>query len=327
VSGSAGPEISVVVVTYNSEGHIDECLAALTQDPEIEVIVIDNDSGDRTTEVIRSRFPSVTLIENHTNTGFAAAVNEAAAHSRGDALLLLNPDATISRDSVHRLAAELRTPGVAVAAPRIVHPTGRLEIMSAGRQPFIWPMFAHFSGLSRLSGRLLHGHYLRQSSMAGAERLEVGWATGACLMVRASVWRKLGGLSDRWFMYAEDIEFCWRVRQAGYRIVVLPELTATHVVGASSDPSRPADAAWVINLFDFYRDFLAPSRVHSLLWKIVVSGGLRTRSWAFRLRAALRRHDRDVWATESERFRRYASTLWSEPITPGIERPGSENVA
>ncbi|CAM3597508.1 glycosyltransferase family 2 protein [Smaragdicoccus niigatensis] len=309
------PLVSVVIVTYNSADHIAHCLEPLADSPDFEISVIDNASADNTVEVVRSRFPKVTVIESPVNAGFAVAVNTAAKLARGDVVLLLNPDAVISAAGVRELVEEVLRPGVGVVGPRIDHPTGRLRIMSAGRQPHLWPIFTHFSGLSRLSAsRIMKGHYLFQSRIAGG-RIDTEWVTGACMAVRGEVWRQLGGLSERWFMYAEDIEFCHRVRAAGFRIVALPNVTATHILGASSDPDAPPDSAWILNLFDYYCAFLAPTRIHMALWKVVVVCGLASRSVAFGVLARLRRERRDEWIRESHRFRIHAGALWKQPFS------------
>ncbi|MGV8874603.1 MAG: glycosyltransferase family 2 protein [Rhodococcus sp. (in: high G+C Gram-positive bacteria)] len=277
------PEVSVLIVTYNSSHVIGACLSALGS--AYEVIVYDNSSSDRTVTLIEQAFPHVRVIAGDRNLGFAAGVNLAAAQATGRNIMLHNPDAVIEPEDVQRLLETVPTSHGGIVAP-IIH-TDDVRVAAAGRMPTAWAMATHYFGLSRLARgrRWLQGHYLLLSDI-GDEVLAVDWVTGACLMVEAETWRRVGGLSERWFMYAEDIEFCWRVGRSGGAVLMQPRAQARHLVGRSNNkPSTETDSAWVLNLYEFYRTDLARSGLQRVWWGVVVGVGLAVRAMVFRVQA------------------------------------------
>ncbi len=300
--------ISVVIVTFNSLGVIDECLHPLNSCPheDVHVIVVDNASTDGTPEHIERRYPDITLIRAESNDGFAAGVIEGVSASTSEVIVLLNPDAVVATDTLRALADQMQSEAtLGILAPAIIQPAGRLRITSAGRFPTAWRMFTHYAGLSRYARRvpLLEGHYLRPEHVTG--ECDTDWVTGACLAMRRTVWDEIGGISRRWFMYAEDIDLCLRVKRAGYRVVLSPTWSADHLVGASeSGHERRLNAAWVINLFDFYCLEFNPGPVRRSTWRLIVGIGLASRAVAYLLRA--RGPGRAAWRTEARRFFFYA---------------------
>lgn len=311
--------VSVVLVTYNSRDLLEACLTPLARQADIEIVVVDNDSSDGTPAELSARWPDVVLVEQGWNSGFAKAVNAGIARAAHEEIVLLNPDAVITADHVRQLAARVRTPDVGIVAPLIADPAGSLRIVPAGHAPTIWRMFAHYSGISRFARRRarLQGHYLLPDQVGSAPR-RVDWVTGACLAVQRTTWRSVGGVNERWFMYAEDIDFCHRVHDAGHAVVLQPDLTATHLVGQSdATKSFTGNAAWVVNLHDFYSESLSPSRAHDVVWGAVVAMGLLSRAAVLRVRAARATGTTKADALRSARtFSHYASALAASALSP-----------
>ncbi|WP_166788824.1 glycosyltransferase family 2 protein [Cryobacterium sp. TMT4-31] len=278
------PAVSVIVVTFNSSAVIRDCLVDLAE-PDHEVIVIDNCSSDDTVRIVTDEFPQIRVIQNKENVGFSRAVNEAAAASKGANLLLLNPDASINSTTVARLAAELdQDASIGAIAPLLGHEGTGIRVIAAGRAPTIWRMFLHQSGLSRLGTKssFFEGNYLFRNNFSKTPK-DVDWASGGCLMVPASTWVALGGLTDRWFMYAEDVDFCLRVRSSGQRVVVDPRLNAAHAVGGSSATvDGRVNTMWIENLYDLYSWRIAPTRLHAGIWKTVMLSGMLAREMTYR---------------------------------------------
>lgn len=296
--------ISVIIVTYNSAQVIENAIAPLSGSTEIEIIVVDNSSIDNTVKRVTEMFPDVRVIETGSNLGFARAVNIGVAEARHSTLFLLNPDASISRKSVCDLARYMSKADVGITAPIITHPNGRLGIVSAGRFPSLWRMFSHYSGLSRmLPGSIFEGHYLLPGAIKGLP-VETEWVTGAALMTQRSVWDEVGGLSERWFMYAEDIEYCYRVHQRGLKVLLVPSITAMHSVGGSdSTESGSKNPAWIVNLYDFYRRDISSGLVANLGWAVVVAAGLVSRAAVYSLRSKMSSGpSRAYWGNEARRF-------------------------
>jgi GT2 family glycosyltransferase len=304
-----GVELTVVLVSYNSEHVIMGALSPLVDQAGIDVVVVDNDSKDSTVEEVRRQYPSVRVMELERNLGFAKAVNLAIESCSSSKVMLLNPDAVIEVDDVRELLSAFND-GTGIVAPLIDDPGNRLQVVPAGHFPTIWRMFLHFSGVSRLSGNKmgLQGHYLLPQNL-DSQRMSVKWVTGACMLFTKETWRRAGGLSERWFMYAEDIDFCFRVKALGLSVDLIPGSAATHLVGKSdSTASFSANPAWIVNLHDFYVTRLSPSRMHSLSWCLVVGMGLFSRSVVFQVKG-LTGTPRSEWRREASRFRVFAVAI------------------
>ncbi|MDY0914608.1 glycosyltransferase family 2 protein [Rathayibacter festucae] len=319
------PAVSVVVVTYNSVGVIRSCFDALADGGEppagLEVLVVDNLSRDDTVAVLRAEYPWVRIIENTQNAGFSRAVNLGAAHASGRHLLLLNPDAQISASAVAGLASLLDAdPSIGAVSPLLENEGEDVVIVAAGHAPTIAKMLLHQTGLSRLGRRVpaLEGHYLFTADLDGGPR-DVDWVSGGCLMVPLELWRRLDGLTDRWFMYAEDVELCLRIRAEGLRVVLDPRLHALHAMGgSSSDVDGRVGTDWIVNLFDLYGWRMARSGLQQRFWRAVVLAGMRSRMLWFAVSG--RRPGRAASAAaQIHRYRIYTAALRAAPLTPDRE--------
>lgn len=325
------PRASIIIVTYNSSAVVLGCLESLGDDYgyAVETIVVDNASRDETLTLITDAYSDVRVIVNELNLGFAKAVNIGVSAARGEFIVLLNPDATLGRGVLTSLIDEVaRDNTIGVLAPLLDDPAGRLRIVAAGRDPSTWRMLCHFFGLSRALGRFeaFEGHYLFSRHLSTSRGVD--WVSGACMVVPRRVWEAVGGMSERWFMYAEDLEFCYRVRECGFRVVLNPELLATHLVGESASGNRrSSDPAWVINLYDVFASDIASSNASRISWRLIVSGGLLLRSAVYKIKSVSNRADRAMWDWESKRFITFAAGALRAPemlIREGAERPKSD---
>jgi GT2 family glycosyltransferase len=228
------PDLSVIVVAYRSREHLPACLAALPAAVEglrFETILVDNASEDGTGDWLRDHHPEVHQIRNDANRGFAAAVNQGAREARGEALLLLNPDAVPHPGSVARLWDVYRA-GAAVAGPQLLDPGG-------SPQPSAWD--APGLGAVLYDALLLRGIWPsggHRALPAAAPAVAVDCLSGACLLVGRAVFAGLGGLDEAFFLYHEDFDFCLRARGAGHRVEAVPAARVTHHVGGSAFRDR-----------------------------------------------------------------------------------------
>lgn len=222
--------ISAVVVNRDGERWLERCLGSLgdPRPPVVDVVVVDNCSSDGSVELVRRRFPQVRLLENRRNLGFGAANNQAAAHARGDALLLLNNDAWLEPGCLERLHARLeRDPELGLVAPRLVGPDGRPrfvwspdrsllgEAVQRLRNPFEGASFNH--GTIERVLRALSGP---------------GWYTAACVLIRRRAFDDVGGFDPKFFLYFEDTDLCIRLRKKGWRLEWEPDAVAVHAGGS-----------------------------------------------------------------------------------------------
>lgn len=311
VSNMPQLKLSVILVTFNSRAVILECLESIASSisESLEVIVVDNASSDDTVDLIRQRFPEVRIVDAGSNLGFGKGVRLGTAHATGDVFCLLNPDAVAELRVLTHLAESVRQDeSIGIIAPLISQPHGRLKVVSAGSMPTAWRMFTHYSGLSRFAkfAPRLSGHYLMPNQLDSIQ--DVDWVTGACLLIRAETWSNIGGISERWFMYAEDIELCHRVQQYGLRVVLNSQYGVTHLVGASAgEITGPIRSDWITNLYDFYQTDLSSGKSSELWWRTVVVGGLFSRALMFAMRGRIL-HSTE-WTRESVKFVVYARAV------------------
>ncbi len=232
-------DVAIVIVSYNSADFIGACLDSVIsarKSVRQQIIVVDNDSKDRTVEFIRGNFPEVELIVPGKNLGFAAGVNLGARHADAEFILLLNPDTVILDHAVDTMVEFARTnPGYKLYGGRTLRPDGGLEPSSCWGNPTLWSMAMFGFGLTTLAPK---NRWLDPESLGDWQRdsvREVGVITGCFLMTPKSVWNELGGMDERYFMYGEDVDFSMRARKIGCRPVICPEAELVHEVGLCSE--------------------------------------------------------------------------------------------
>ena len=224
-------EAGIVIVTHNSEAEIGKCLDCARRS-EAEIVVVDNASTDGTCQEVTSR--GVRLISNPENRGFAAAVNQGVRALDARFVLLLNPDAHLET-GVDALVECCRRPGIAGAGGKLVDAAGRPQVGFAVRRlPSAAALCCEVLGLNRLwPDNPVNWHYRclgYDFSAAG----EVEQPAGAFCMVRRDVWEELQGFDERFFpLWFEDVDFCWRARERGYRMYYTPQAVAKHTGGHS----------------------------------------------------------------------------------------------
>lgn len=216
-SPGAGPGMTVVIVTHNSGGQVEPALRAL--EPQLaggdELVVVDNASSDDTASLVRRVAPRARVLEQGRNLGFAGAANAGAAAARTPLLFLLNPDAVPAPGCLDALrSAAADEPGWAAWQPLVTLPGGVAINTSGG--------VVHFLGLSWAGAC---GEPVAQAPPAP---VEVGFASGAALVVRRESWERLGGFDERFFMYCEDLDLSLRLRLAGHGVGVVPGARVEH---------------------------------------------------------------------------------------------------
>lgn len=236
--GSPVPEVSVIVVNWNTRDILRDCLASIAQHLSAvshEVILVDNASSDGSAEMVAQEFPWTRLIRNAENVGFARANNQAMRAARGSWFLLLNSDARLVDDSVAGLLARVRAePRLGVAHCRLVFEDGRLQ-HTTYRFPALGLALLEGFGLYKLlpparrTAALLGGYWSQD------EERDVDWVAGAFMTFPREVFETTGGFSEEYFMYGEDMEWCYRIRDAGYRIRYYPQATVVHRDHSSAD--------------------------------------------------------------------------------------------
>ncbi len=200
-----------------------------------EIWVVDNASADGTLAMLRDEFPAVRVIANSENAGFARGNNLALAQAQGRYLFLLNPDTELCPGALVALVDYMDAhPDVGVTGPRLFYGDGSPQ-SSRRRFPTLATAFFESTKLQQWfpRNRVLTHYYMLDTS-DGAEQ-EVDWLNGSALFVRREVYEQLGGFDESFFMYSEELDWCYRIKRAGWRIVYLPAAQVTHYEGQSSE--------------------------------------------------------------------------------------------
>ncbi|MEO8065974.1 MAG: glycosyltransferase family 2 protein [Candidatus Doudnabacteria bacterium] len=223
--------LSVIILNYNTKNLLQKCLESVylsRTNFQFEVLVSDNGSADGSVEMVRQDFPQAILIENNANLGFSAGNNVAIKRATGRNILLLNSDTTVQTDTIDGTIGYLEShPDVGVVGCKVLLPSG--ELHQASRRKFPDPANAFL----RLFGLRKFSDYNYRNVPVDRE-MEVDSVVGAFLMIRRSVIDQIGLLDEDFFMYGEDLDWCWRVKEAGFKVVYYPAVQITHYLYGSS---------------------------------------------------------------------------------------------
>ena len=232
------PLISIIFVNYNGIAYTrGAVLSVLRHSQNSEVIVVDNCSTDDSVKALRNDFSSLTILSLHENRGFGYGCNRGAEAAKGKYLFFLNNDTLLSEDTPEILSSFLeKNPSVGACGPKLLNPDGTFQV-SFGLDPsFVNEYIVRRWQHPRKSAR--------EAIMSSLERRyaqgKVDWVTGAALMIRKDVFRKLNGFDESFFMYFEDADLCKRIRETGYSVIYLPKTSLIHLRGQSAKDSTSA---------------------------------------------------------------------------------------
>jgi len=228
---SKPPLLSLITVTWNHRAELDEYLAAIESCRErwgdrLELVLVDNASADDTAAFVKDRAPWANVIRNDANLGFAEGCNVGLRVARGRYLMLLNPDAYVNHEALAGMLAYLRGHRRAGAVGcRLLHGDGMPQI-SANHRTTAWGYFCSHSIAYPLLEKL--GKLWWKAGQTATEPFVTGWLMGSCIMIPRAVFDKVGGLEASYFMYAEDADWCERIRRAGWDVVHHPGFSMFH---------------------------------------------------------------------------------------------------
>ena len=230
------PSIAVVVVNFESGPALMECVRSLRSEGATELVVVDNGSTDGSTAGVQDAFPGVEVVVPGTNLGYGGAANRGVAATTSELVLVCNPDLSVRPGALATLAAVLHhQPTVAVAGPLIRTPAGD-RYPSARQFPSLVDAAGHaLFGLFVPENQFTRNYQRTDVAVADGTTQQVDWLSGACFLVRRSAFEAVGGFDEAYFMYAEDVDLCWRLGRAGYRAVYVPAAEVVHTQGVSTD--------------------------------------------------------------------------------------------
>ena len=226
-------DLTIIIVNWNTRELLDKCLASVYASQtnlKFDVWVIDNQSFDNSIEMIREKYPNTILIKNENNVGFAQANNQAINKSSSEFVMLLNPDTIVDKDVLDGLIGYLEGhPDVGAAGPMLLNPDGTLQ-ESAYPEPTLWREFWRLFHLDLFK----HLGTYPMAEWNHSDLRDVDVLMGACFLVRRKVLDQVGLLDENFFMYSEEVDFCKRIRDFGWRIVWFPTVKVIHFGGQST---------------------------------------------------------------------------------------------
>ncbi len=244
-------KLSIIIVNYNVKAFIQQALESIlkaTQNIETEIFVVDNHSVDGSVELLREHFPQVELIVNTENVGFAKANNQAIQKARGDYVWLLNPDTLIQEDTPEKLIAVMEADQeIGMLGCKILNDDGSLQLACRRSFPTPWVAFTKLLGLAKIfpQSKLFGQYNLTHRDPDEAYAVEA--ISGSCMFIRKEALDEVGMLDETFFMYGEDLDWCFRFGSAGWKVFYTPTTSIIHYKGESSKV-----ASWDTNTH-FYR--------------------------------------------------------------------------
>ena len=226
--------VAAVIVNYNARDHLLACVQSLRADGVRTVVVVDNDSDDGSQETLAGGDPEARWLANGANLGYGAAANRGVAATTEPYVLVLNPDVVVEPGAIKTLRSALDRDGIlGVVGPKVEEPDGS-RYPSARRFPDLATAAGHaFLGYVAPSNRFSRAYKLADRDPDQSHHVD--WISGSCFLARRTAFEAVGGFDEAYFMYAEDVDLCWRLWRAGWRVGYEPAARVVHVGAVSTD--------------------------------------------------------------------------------------------
>ncbi|MBI4810097.1 MAG: glycosyltransferase family 2 protein, partial [Ignavibacteriales bacterium] len=272
--------LSIIIVNYNVRPFLENSLLSVRRAMkgiDGEVFVVDNASDDGSVEMVLQKFSDVKLIVNEKNVGFAVANNLAIKEARGEYLLLLNPDTILQEDTLHIMIEFLdRNRDAGLIGCKILNPDGTLQLACRRSFPTPWVAFTKIVGLSNLFSRNpLFGKY-NLAYLDPDKTYEVDAVSGSFMFVRRQVIDSVGVLDEQFFMYGEDLDWCYRIKKAGWKIYYVHGTQVIHYKGESV---RRSDIDEVKLFYEAMRVFVRKHFSQGFISDMALRVGIELREW------------------------------------------------
>lgn len=261
-------KLSIIIVNWNTKEITLDCLKSVyqqTQKINFEVIVVDNNSQDESVKAIKKQYPQVELIQNKSNVGFAKGNNIGIQKAKGEYILLLNSDTIVLDHALEQMVEYMdKHPDVGVCTPQLVGRDGSLQ-HSTARLPSLYHYFNEY---------LLHRLSAWYPSESYKKNMEVESIIGACFLVRRSIIDQVGPLPEYYFMYSEDVDWSYRIKTAGWKLIYLAKPKVIHIGGESSKRNKKAmDEELVKSRIIYFQKYHSPLETVMLRGIISASRG------------------------------------------------------
>jgi GT2 family glycosyltransferase len=274
-------DLSICILSYRARDFLENCLRSIADSGfggTSEIIVVDQNSQDGTSEMLQDGFPQVKMLQTQKNEGFTRPMNRAMRAAQGRYIALLNPDTIIHPGAFERLCAFLDShPQAGIVGPKVLNPDGTLQAPCRRGDSRPWAVISYFTGLSKLfpTRAFFNGYLL--SHLDGDQTNQVDGVSGSCMLVRREVVEQIGYLDEIFFAYQEDADYCLRARKAGWKIYYYPEAQITHFGGQGGSRVQPyrSIVAWHKSYFLYYRKHFAKDYFFLSNWLFYVAMGVK----------------------------------------------------
>lgn len=261
-------DLAIVILNWNGKKYLEKFLpSVIKHSKNARIIVADNASTDTSISFLREHYPFVEIIQNESNGGFAKGYNLALKKIDANYYLLLNSDIEVTENWLSPLIESVKDEGVAGCQPKVLAFNQKNKFEHAGASGgFIDKNYFPFC-----RGRILAS--IEEDQQQYNEPVEVFWATGACLLIKAEIFHKVGGFDSSFFAHMEEIDLCWRIKKMGYSFVVAPRSVVYHVGGGTLPYSSPRKT-----FLNFRNSLLMIAKNHEgilfpkLLWRLCIDG-------------------------------------------------------
>jgi len=235
-------DLSIIIVNYNVQRNLRQCLQSISRsrkEVSLETIIVDNNSNDGSIEMVKEEFPEVELVENCQNLGFAKAINQGLKESEGRYLLLLNPDTIVLPDALGKMVEFMDgNPQAGALGCKLLNSDGSLQ-QSCRSFPTLTTAFFENTGLEKLFPRNKFIGRHRMGYWGHNDIREVDQPTGAALMVRREIISQVGLMDEQFYMYYDDVDWCYRIKRKGWKIYFIPLAQIIHYGSQSSRSNMP----------------------------------------------------------------------------------------
>jgi GT2 family glycosyltransferase len=267
-------DLSIIIINWKSQAFVRQCLVSICEnagDLAHEILVVDNASFDGCEEMVKSKFPRVIFIQSEQNLGFAGANNLAYSQSRGQNVLFLNPDTEIQGTAIQKLIAGLKSmPETGMVGAHLLNSDRSLQTTCITAVPSILNQTLNSNHLRKAFPKWrMWG--MQPLFVENEEPVQVEAISGACMLARREVIDRVGGFSTDYFMYAEDMDLCLKIAQAGWKIYYVPDALIIHHAGGSSSSREENDFSNIMLRASLVRFFvLHRGRLYAALYRLSI---------------------------------------------------------
>jgi hypothetical protein len=230
-------DISVVIVTYNCQAFIKRCidsLLVLGSHLDLEIIAVDNASGDKTVELLRTDFPNIKVIQNTKNIGFTKANNQGIKEAKGRYIFILNSDTELAGGSLGEMVRFLdRNPSCGILGPKLLDKDDKIQFSCRAFPSYGTVFFNRYSLLTRMFPRSKYADRYLKTNWPHDTIQEVDWVSGAAMVIRKECLDEIGSFDERFFIYCEDTDICKRAKDKGWKVFYYPRLYFIHFIGGT----------------------------------------------------------------------------------------------